>query len=67
MSYDTLFALMLAANYLDVKRLLEVTAKHVASLIKDKDAEGIRKLFNLKPAFTPEEEEQLRAEIEKIE
>lgn len=67
MDYDTLFALMLAANYLEMKKLLEVCAKHVAFLIKDKDAAGIRELFGLKPAFTPEEEEELRQQIEKIE
>jgi len=65
--HDTLFSLMLASNYLDLKSLLDVCAKTVAALIKDKDADGIRKLFNLKPAFTPEEEAQLREQIDKIE
>ena len=62
-----LFAIMLAANYLDIKRLLDCAAKQVAFLIHDKDAAGIRELFGLTPAFTPEEEMQLRAEIDKIE
>lgn len=66
-NYEMLFALLSASNYLEIKSLLDVCAKMVAFLVKDKDAEGIRKLFNLPPAFTPEQEAELRAEIEKIE
>ena len=56
----TLFELILAANYLDIKGLLNATCKKVASMIKGKSAEEIRKTFNIKNDFTPSEEEQVR-------
>lgn len=61
---ETLFQLILAANYLDIKPLLDVTCKTVANMIKGKTPEEIRKTFNIKGDFTPEEEEQVRKENE---
>lgn len=58
----TLFELILAANYLDIKTLLDLTCKTVANMIKGKTPDEIRKTFNIKENFTPEEEEQVRKE-----
>merc|ERR1712242_161149 len=59
---EVLFELILAANYLDIKCLLDLTCAKVASMIKGKNTEEIRKQFNIVNDFTPEEEAQVREE-----
>ena len=56
------FELILAANYLDIKSLLDLTCAKVASMIKGKTPEEIRKQFNIGNDFSPEEEAQVREE-----
>ncbi|KAK3139427.1 hypothetical protein QOZ80_5AG0383080 [Eleusine coracana subsp. coracana] len=58
----TLFDLILAANYLNVKSLLDLTRQTVADMMKGKSPEEIRKMFNIVNDFTPEEEAEVRRE-----
>lgn len=59
---DTLFDLILAANYLNNKGLLDLTCKTVADMMKGKTPEEIRAHFHIKNDYTPEEEEEVRRE-----
>ncbi|XP_058182049.1 SKP1-like protein 1 [Rhododendron vialii] len=55
-----LYRLIMAANYLDVRELLDSICQKVADMIKGKTPEQIRKTFNIDNDFTPEEEEEVR-------
>ena len=56
------FELILGANYMDIKPLLELASAKVASIIKGKTTEDIRKTFGIQNDFTPEEEQQILEE-----
>ncbi|XP_057792228.1 SKP1-like protein 11 [Salvia miltiorrhiza] len=55
---ELLFDLVLAANYLDMKKLLDLMCQTIADMIREKSPEEIRKMFHI----TSEEEEALRKE-----
>ena len=60
--HELLIDVIMAANFLNVKELLDLTCACVASMIKGKTPEQIRALFNIENDFTPEEEEKIREE-----
>ncbi len=62
LSQEMLFELILAANYLDIKALLDLSCAKVASQIKSKSVKEIRQFFNIENDFTPEEEQQIMEE-----
>lgn len=61
---STLFDLIMAANYLECKDLLDLGCKTVANMIKGKSVEELRVTFHLKNEFTPEEEKKILEENE---
>lgn len=52
--------LVVAANYLDVKRLLLFGCQALAALIKDKSPEEIRAIFDLEDDQTEDEKKEIR-------
>ena len=56
---DMIFEIILASNYLDIKPLLELASAKVASILKGKTTEEIRRTFSITNEFTPEEEQQI--------
>ncbi|KQJ94093.1 SKP1-like protein 1 [Brachypodium distachyon] len=59
---DTLFDIMVAANYLEVQRLLDLTCKTVADQIRGKTVEEMREHFHVVNDYTEEEEKAVRRE-----
>lgn len=58
-----LYRLILAANYLDIKPLLELACRTVGLMIRAcTTAEEIRQKFGIKADLTPEEEEEIKKE-----
>lgn len=61
-SQELLFEIILAANYMDIKSLLDLSCAKVASMIKGKSPAEIRKTFNISEDFTPAEEIKVRVD-----
>jgi len=55
MDLDTNFDIINAANYMDIKALLDLSCAKIASLMKGKTAEEIRNMFNIECDLTEEE------------
>lgn len=64
LSNDMVQELILAANYLGVKYLLDTLCQVTADRIKNKSVEYVRELFGIPNDFTPEEEAEMRAQHE---
>ncbi|CAJ0768873.1 12277_t:CDS:2, partial [Entrophospora sp. SA101] len=64
LEHDMLFEIILAANYLDIKPLLDISCKNIANMIRERSPEEIRSMFNIQNDFTQEEEDQIRKENE---
>ena len=62
LDHGTLFDVIIAANYLEIRALLDLACKAVANMIRGKSADEIRRTFNIENDFTPEEERQIREE-----
>jgi len=58
----TLFEILLAANYLNIKNLQDLCCQTVADIMKDKKVEEVRTMFNVVNDFSPEEEAEVRKE-----
>jgi S-phase kinase-associated protein 1 len=59
---DHLFDLVLAANYMEVQPLIDLTCASVAAAVKDKTKQELYAAFGITTDFTPEEEAKIRAE-----
>jgi S-phase kinase-associated protein 1 len=56
---STLFEMILAANFLDLKPMLNITCKAVAEMIKGRTPEDIKKIFGVEGDFTQEEKDKV--------
>lgn len=61
---EMLYEIVLAANYLNIRQLLDTGCKIIAEMIKNKSPEDLRKTFNIVNDFSPEEEAAIRKENE---
>jgi len=66
MDNELLFRVICAANFLDLKALLDVTLLFLAIKLKSQTPDEIRAEFNITHVFTPEEEEKAKKEFEEI-
>ncbi|XP_049344126.1 SKP1-like protein 1B [Solanum verrucosum] len=60
--HSIFFLVVLAANFLNDKEILDMMCQEVADRINGKTLELIRKEFDIKNDFTPVEEEEIRKE-----
>jgi S-phase kinase-associated protein 1 len=57
-----LYEVLIATNYLDIKRLHELGCKTVANMLVGKSPSEIRRILNIPNDFTPEEEAEIAKE-----
>lgn len=61
---EMLYEIILAANYLNMRPLLDAGCKVVAEMIRGKSPEEIRRTFNIVNDFNPDEEAAIKRENE---
>ncbi|KAL3355485.1 hypothetical protein AABB24_019521 [Solanum stoloniferum] len=61
-SYQNMFELLVAANYLHISDLMNLLYQTIADKIKNKSVNVVRQIFGLVNDYTPEEEERVREE-----
>ncbi|XP_059281379.1 SKP1-like protein 11 [Lycium ferocissimum] len=61
-SFDEVYEVVLAANYLDIKSMMDLLCQSIADRIKNKSVNAVRKIFNVDNDYTPEEEEEVKKE-----
>ena len=59
---EELYKLIMAANFLDIKPLLDLCCAKAYSFIKSKSIEEIREIYEIENDFSPEEEAQIMDE-----
>lgn len=57
-----MYEILIAANYLEIRKLLDISCQVVVNMIRGKTTEQIREILGIENDFTPEEEEQIRKE-----
>ena len=62
--HTELFKIVEAANYMDIKPLVNLICAKIASMIKDKSIAEIRRTFSIEAVLTPEEEETMRQDLQ---
>lgn len=62
MDQDSIMNLILAANYLDVRPLLDLCCRHVANGVIGKTPKEIYAMFKCETELTPQEEAEIRKE-----
>ncbi|CAL9221810.1 unnamed protein product [Arabidopsis halleri] len=62
---STIFDLILVANHLEIKSLIDLTCQTVADMIKEETPKQIRERFNIENDFTPEEEKAVLKNYQK--
>ena len=59
---DILIELVLAANYMDCKPILDLCCGYIASKFKGKDVAELRNEYGIAEEFSPDEEDRLKQE-----
>ena len=62
MELEELYQLILAADFLDIKQLLDLACSKVATFLKGKTTAELRKVLNIRSDYTPAEEAAVREE-----